>query len=353
MRRILTHLRRISCSSCCIWQSWGSLRAAGSQLVMDPRTICKKTKRLRGKMAEICSKQALVDQIRLGVELGQRECQYQFRFRRWNCTSSRKSIRKVLLRDTRETGFVNAVLAAGVTYQVTRACTTGELLGCSCDRKMKSKKNKKRLKMASMPEGDWEWEACGGENIDFGLKKSKDFLDTRYKKRSDMKTLVKLHNYVAGRMAIKNHMRTECKCHGLSGSCTLKTCWRKMPPFREVGNRLKERFDGAVKVIAGNDGQSFMPEDSSIKPPGKTGLVYSEESPHFCLPNNTLGSFGTQGRTCVETSPGEEGCSILCCGRGSRSHDETEEKNCKCKFLWCCEVKCEKCNETRTISTCL
>ncbi|RZC36996.1 wnt domain containing protein [Asbolus verrucosus] len=148
-------------------------------------------------------------------------------------------------------------------------------------------------------------------------------------------------------------MRTECKCHGLSGSCTLKTCWRKMPPFREVGNRLKERFDGAAKVIAGNDGQSFMPEGSSIKPPGKVDLVYSEDSLPFCVPNNTLGSFGTQGRTCVDNSMAEEGCGILCCGRGHTVHYVTEVKNCKCKFEWCCEVKCEKCNETRKISTCL
>lgn len=275
--------------------------------------------------------------------------------------------------DTRETGFVNAMLAAGVTFQVTRACTTGELLGCSCDRKIKNQKKNKRRQKGSPPEGDWEWEGCGGENIDYGIKKSKDFLDTRYRRRSDMKTLVKLHNYVAGRLvsrtfypklstfqlsslnfqAIKNHMRTECKCHGLSGSCTLKTCWRKMPPFREVGNRLKERFDGAAKVIAGNDGQSFMPEGETIKPPVKIDLVYSEDSPSFCLPNDTLGSFGTQGRQCVDTSLAEEGCGILCCGRGFTSKINIEEKNCKCKFEWCCEVKCERCNETQKITTCL
>lgn len=46
-------------------------------------------------------------------------------------------------------------------------------------------------------------------------------------------------------------MRTDCKCHGLSGSCTLRTCWRKMPSLRDVGNRLKEKFDGAAKVIPG------------------------------------------------------------------------------------------------------
>ncbi|KAK9888594.1 hypothetical protein WA026_000829 [Henosepilachna vigintioctopunctata] len=329
--------------------------AAGSQLVMDPHQICKKTRRLRGKLADICNnKPGLLKQIALGIGLGQFECQYQFRFRRWNCTSTRRSIRKVLMSDTRETGFVNALVAAGVTYQITRACTTGDLIGCSCDRKMKRhKKHRKKQKIDSTPQGDWEWEGCGGENVDFGIKKCKDYLDTRYRKRSDMKTLVKLHNYAAGRWAVKNFMRMECKCHGLSGSCTLKTCWRKLPNFREVGNRLKERFDGAAKVIAGNDGQSFIPEGDTIKPPGKLDLVYSEDTPNYCAANNSLGSFGTQGRVCDDKSLGEEGCGILCCGRGYRKFYKTESKDCKCIFKWCCEVKCEQCNETRAISTCL
>ena len=52
--------------------------------------------------------------------------------------------------------------------------------------------------------------------------------------------------------AVKNFMRTECKCHGLSGSCTLRTCWRKLPIFHDVATRLKEKFDGAAKVIPGS-----------------------------------------------------------------------------------------------------
>jgi hypothetical protein len=36
--------------------------------------------------------------------------------------------------DTRETGFVNAITAAGVTYAITRACTAGSLLECSCEK---------------------------------------------------------------------------------------------------------------------------------------------------------------------------------------------------------------------------
>lgn len=60
------------------------------------------------------------------------------------------------------------------------------------------RKNKKR-KLVNVQENEFAWQGCG-ENIEYGIKKSKDFLDTRYKKRSDMKTLVKLHNYVAGRL---------------------------------------------------------------------------------------------------------------------------------------------------------
>lgn len=38
------------------------------------------------------------------------------------------------LSDTRETGFVNAITAAGAAYAITRACTAGTLLECSCEK---------------------------------------------------------------------------------------------------------------------------------------------------------------------------------------------------------------------------
>lgn len=50
--------------------------------------------------------------------------------------------------------------------------------------------------------------------------------------------------------AILHNMQVECKCHGVSGSCELRTCWKVMPPFRRVGTVLKERFDGATEVCA-------------------------------------------------------------------------------------------------------
>jgi wingless-type MMTV integration site family protein 6 len=52
---------------------------------------------------------------------------------------------------------------------------------------------------ASAAEGDWVWGGCG-DNVNFGYRKSKDFMDGPYRRRSDIKTLVKLHNNDAGRL---------------------------------------------------------------------------------------------------------------------------------------------------------
>ena len=147
-------------------------------------------------------------------------------------------------------------------------------------------------------------------------------------------------------------MRLECKCHGLSGSCTVKTCWLKMAPFREVGNRLKERFDGASKVIAKNDGKFFMLDNPTLKVPTKKDLVYTEDSPDFCKPNHKTGSLGTQGRECNATSQGVDGCDLLCCNRGYDHKILKEKTNCNCIFKFCCEVTCSTCIVKRGVNTC-
>lgn len=176
-------------------------------------------------------------------------------------------------------------------------------------------------------------------------------------------------------------MRTECKCHGLSGSCTLRTCWRKLPLFRDVATRLKEKFDGAAKVIpgvvisfsrkvfhsidtekfcclfvwdtySGNDGKTIIPEVASIKPPSREDLIYSEESPDYCYPDRVTGSLGTTGRVCNSTSPGVEGCELLCCGRGYDTRTTKTRVNCHCRFKWCCEVTCKVCTVKKHVNTC-
>ena len=37
-------------------------------------------------------------------------------------------------------------------------------------------------------------------------------------------------------------MENVCKCHGVSGSCTAKTCWKRLKPFKETGEILKGSY---------------------------------------------------------------------------------------------------------------
>lgn len=47
---------------------------------------------------------------------------------------------------------------------------------------------------------------------------------------------------------VKSLLRTDCKCHGVSGSCAMKTCWKSLPPFRAVGDALMKRYNKARNV---------------------------------------------------------------------------------------------------------
>jgi len=62
---------------------------------------------------------------------------------------------------------------------------------------------------------------------------------------------IAIHLRVCVFQHVVSETRKECKCHGMSGSCTMKTCWMKLSSFKVIGDRLKEKFDGASKVDAG------------------------------------------------------------------------------------------------------
>ncbi len=43
-------------------------------------------------------------------------------------------------------------------------------------------------------------------------------------------------------------MKLSCKCHGVSGSCTIRTCWLTMLDFRRVGHHLRRKYNSATQV---------------------------------------------------------------------------------------------------------
>ena len=147
--------------------------------------------------------------------------------------------------------------------------------------------------------------------------------------------------------AVKMHTILDCKCHGVSGSCQVKTCWKTMAPFSVVGSYLRDRYQKGILVTVDQSGNELVVAEGTYPAtPSRDNLVFLEESPDYCVPNSNTGSLGTTGRVCNKTSPGHGSCGVLCCGRGFNTIQVEEEYRCACKFHWCCYVKCNICRRT-------
>ena len=152
-------------------------------------------------------------------------------------------------------------------------------------------------------------------------------------------------------------MGTQCKCHGVSGSCTVKTCWTRLPDFRKVGDFLMTKYLKSRSVDSFRGGHARKPIFLTLKKhkhlkPRKRELVHLHKSPNYCEYDPLTGSLGTVGRHCNRTSKLTDGCDLMCCGRGYNTHQFTKVWQCKCKFHWCCRVTCEECRVETEEYTC-
>ncbi|XP_030383347.1 protein Wnt-5 [Scaptodrosophila lebanonensis] len=165
------------------------------------------------------------------------------------------------------------------------------------------------------------------------------------------RSLMNLHNNEAGRRAVIKKTRITCKCHGVSGSCSLITCWQQLSSIREIGDYLREKYEEATEVKLNKRGR-LQVKDSQFKVPTAHDLVYLDESPDWCRNNRQLQWPGTHGRVCNKSSSGLDGCGILCCGRGYNTKNIVVRERCNCKFHWCCQVKCDVCTKVLEEHTC-
>ncbi|EAT48352.1 AAEL000600-PA [Aedes aegypti] len=383
----------------------------------DVRATCRTVPGLTREQLELCYRASDVTAAAIeGLELGVRECQHQFQWHRWNCSSLSTKSRNphtssMLKRGYRESAFAYAVAAAGVTHSVARACAQGRLISCGCDPSVNRKGMTKSLreslekeklrfldainensilvddslkKLKTKQASRWKWGGCS-HNMAFGVEFSELFLDTR-EKGGDIQSQINLHNNHAGRRAVSNNMQVRCKCHGMSGSCQLKTCWKSAPDFRVVGKVLKQQYRRAVLVDQSNLGNGppmivyHKPKKrkhvNNVRPPRRTkdkgqqqqqrhlipisranrkmenALFYYQRSPNFCERDQVSDIPGTVGRRCNRTSVGSDGCASMCCGRGYNLIREKRVDRCNCKFHWCCYVECDDCEIEEWISVC-
>ncbi|KAK4814500.1 hypothetical protein QYF61_021563 [Mycteria americana] len=322
--------------------------------------------------------------VAAGAHSGMEECKFQFGWERWNCPESalQLSTHNRLRSATRETSFVHAISSAGVMYTLTRNCSMGDFESCGCDDSRNGRVGELpsslrphvqplRFQGRIGPDGavlhlaciclaggrGWVWGGCS-DNVEFGERISKLFVDA-LETGHDTRALINLHNNEAGRLAVKATMKRACKCHGVSGSCSIQTCWLQLAEFREIGNYLKIKYDQAHKLEmdkrrmrAGNSADSRGATAETFHHVHATELIFLEDSPDYCTRNASLGHHGTEGRECLQTGKNlsqweKRSCRRLCTECGLRVEERRTEvvASCNCKFHWCCTVRCEQCRQ--------
>jgi len=136
----------------------------------------------------------------------------------------------------------------------------------------------------------------------------------------------------------------------------LKTCWKQLAPFNVVGSELKKKYRAAVRVSFLNNKlyKRHNNRDRLVKKKEKK-LVYLDSSPDYCVRNSTAGSPGLLGRTCLSENSSIEECRSLCnsCNLRHRTVQHKKQVKCRCKFVWCCTVKCKVCTVKYSLTTCV
>uniref|UniRef100_A0A0N4ZIR8 Protein Wnt n=1 Tax=Parastrongyloides trichosuri TaxID=131310 RepID=A0A0N4ZIR8_PARTI len=339
------------------------------------QVLCDRLPGLNSVQKKICQSHPFaMPHVSRGAKESIYECREQFKAERWNCSEPLEHengknpktfvvlLEKTLQQSNKESAFVSAITSAGIVHAITKACSMGNMTECGCD----NQPGKQRFIDATpQAAGDitpkknepFIWAGCS-DDISYGVKFAREFLDRYEREQYDItgnvKHLMNLHNHFAGREAISQNMRRQCRCHGVSGSCELKTCWLQMPKFSEIGDMLKKRYDHYSVQVAKKSKKRLRRKERSERriPLRGTEIAYITRSPSYCERNETLGICGTQERECNPNSLGTDSCDLLCCGRGYNTREEVRIVRCHCKFVWCCQVKCKECKELVRISTC-
>ncbi|XP_053964140.1 protein Wnt-5 [Anastrepha ludens] len=216
-------------------------------------------------------------------------------------------------------------------------------------RRKRKRKNQRAVNgMANDQQADATVNGAGGDGAEGGGAaggKGKNSIMAK------ARSLMNLHNNEAGRRAVIKKTRITCKCHGVSGSCSLITCWQQLSSIREIGDYLREKYEESTEVKLNKRGR-LQVKDPQFKVPTAHDLVYLDESPDWCRNSRQLQWPGTHGRICNKTSAGLDGCGILCCGRGYNTKNIVVRERCNCKFHWCCQVKCDVCVKVLEEHTC-
>lgn len=236
-----------------------------------------------------------------------------------------------------------AFLVAGATQKLAQFCQEGKISNdeCQCSQAGQRKVNETLI-----------FDKCG-ENVDWAQRYIEAFTKSPYQDLpvNDTGALIDIHNIEVGKKAMSKTYQF-CKCHGISGTCSVQTCYEKLPDISEVSESLYFKYGGAVKVVQ-SDGE--LKRDRTINANAdeieNTDLAYYDNTPDLCKNATEEGVQGTAHRECLLDQGAVGSCESLCCGNGHYAVTETKiEKDCA--FHYCCEFRCTEREVTTTTYRC-
>ncbi|CAL8277057.1 unnamed protein product [Gadus morhua 'NCC'] len=211
--------------------NWWSLALTPIQrpemYIIGAQPLCSQLSGLSQGQRKLCQLyQDHMTYIGDGAKTGIKECQSQFRQRRWNCSTvdNTSVFGRVLQIGSRETAFTYAISAAGVVNAISRACREGELSTCGCSRAARPR---------DLPR-DWLWGGCG-DNVNYGYRFAREFVDAREREKNfprgtpeHARMLMNLQNNEAGRQGLHSAsvpgiLRSLGSIHSLPFPCSLTT----------------------------------------------------------------------------------------------------------------------------------
>ncbi|XP_066924133.1 protein Wnt-11-like [Clytia hemisphaerica] len=292
------------------------------------------------------------------------ECETVLKQHQWNCQTINKApaFNIDLKKDTKESAFVHALSASTLALTVARGCMAGKLDKCTC---------LQRKQQISFPS-----EMVGRDNassvnnlvgckgiLSVGKRFSSEFMSAgvRWKAKTDrhkMEMAVQKHNLNVGLQELNGGEHISCTCNGATAGCTVKFCHRRLVLMQDVANKLLNKYHNAVQTSR-ND---FHDDNKSNTNKGTSLDIYKAETKHeksliyldnvdHCKTNK--GVYSSTGRRCTAQKSSPDSCDKICCGKGHRIRRIEIHSKCNCKFVYCCDVKCETCVRYDTILECL
>ena len=148
---------------------------------------------------------------------------------------------------------------------------------------------------------------------------------------------------------------TQCKCHGVSGSCAVKTCYSQLTNINDIALKLKERYDASCEVKSnGHSQNTWIPKSDSCSSFSEKDFIFRTDY-DWCVSNPVVDATGVVGRVCEPHSDGPNSCQNLCrrCDKTPIKLTQLVQVERNCQFHFCCEITCERLQREESYHVCV